>query len=56
MTDTPSNKNNSVAYMERLKGEDSGMIIIVIMVAIRVNDEMLANDANKTPITRNWVW
>lgn len=53
MTETTINKNNSVTYIDRLNGEDSGMIIIVIIVAIRLNDEMLANEYNKTPITKN---
>ncbi len=48
------NKNNSVAYIDRLKGEDSGMMMIVIMVAIRLKDEMFANELNRTPITKNW--
>ena len=56
MTETTINKNNSVTYIDRLNGEDSGMIIIVIIVAIRLNDEMLANEYNKTPITKNWDW
>lgn len=47
------NKNNSVAYIERLKGEDSGMTMIVIMVAIRLRDEMFAKELNRTPITKN---
>ena len=55
-TDTKINKNNSVVYIDRLKGEDSGMIMIVIIVAIKVKDEIFANELNRTPITKKWDW
>ncbi len=46
---------SSVMYIERLKGENCGMTMMVIMVAIRVNVEMLDNELRRIPMSGKLV-
>ena len=54
MTETNRKMISSVMYMDRLKGALSGIMIIVIMVAIRLRIERLVKEPNRIPISLNW--
>ncbi len=40
-------------YMDRLKGDDCGMTMMVIIVAIKLKVEMLDNELRRIPIIIN---